>query len=77
MTVPRRDGSAIKRERMRQMRSMLSGGEKMDYTKFLAMVSYTIGLSHETTEKYLKDLKALGLIEVDKGKEWLREVVKE
>lgn len=58
------------------MRAMLAGGEKVDYTKFLAMVSYTIGLSHGTTEKYLKDLEALGLVEVDEGKEWLREVVK-
>ena len=75
--LPRRDGSAVKRERMRQMYAMLCGAGDISLSRFLAACSYTIGLSDRTTLKYLRDLEALDLIEVDEDNDVVREVVKE
>ena len=77
MTIKRRDASSVKRERMQQMHRMLQTGKKVDYTKFLASCSYVIGLSDKTTKKYLKDLEAIELIEVNEEEGWIIEMMKE
>ena len=75
--LPRRDGSAVKRERIRQVHKMLQGAGDLSLKRFLAGCSYTIGLSERTAMKYLKDLELLDLVEVDEANDLVREVVKE
>jgi len=73
----RRDGSAVKRERMQQMHRMLRGGEPVELTRFLAACAYSIGLTERTARKYLEELESLDLVEVDEELGVVREVVKE
>ncbi len=75
--LPRRDGSAVKRERIRKMHSMLKGVGDLSLERFLAICSYNIGLTERTAMKYLKDLEALDLIEIDETLNIVREVEKE
>ena len=73
----RRDGGGIRRERMQKMHAMLKGGGDVFLDRFQAAVSYQMGLSHKTTRMYLKDLEALGFVEIDESLGIVREVVTE
>jgi len=72
----RRDGGGVRRARMQRMHAMLKGGGDVTLQRFRAAVSYQMGLSHGTTDKYLKDLEELGFVEVDETLGIVREVVK-
>ena len=71
----RRDGSSVKRERLQKMHRMLKGVGDVNLDRFLAACSYTLGLTHGTALKYLKDLAMLGLVELDEEEKVVREVV--
>lgn len=73
----RRDGGGIRRERMQRMHAMLRGGGDVPLERFLATVSYQIGLTDKTAMQYLKKLETLGFIELDVDNDIVREVVKE
>lgn len=73
----RKDGGGVRRERMQRMHDMLRGGGDVSLERFLAAVSYQIGLTDRTAMKYLKKLEILGFIEVDESLGIVREVVKE
>ncbi|HEX9914257.1 MAG TPA: hypothetical protein VGB32_05000 [Candidatus Bathyarchaeia archaeon] len=71
----RRDGSGIKRERLLKIHGMIKGAGDIPLGRFLATCSYTMGLNHSTTKKYLGDLVALDMIEVDEATDLVREHV--
>jgi len=73
----RRDGGGIRRERMQRMHNMLKDGGDVSLERFLATVSYQIGLTDRTAMTYLKKLETLGFIEIDESLGIVREVVKE
>ena len=56
---------------------MLRGAGDVGLERFLANISYQIGLTNKTAMKYMKELEALGFIEVDEENGVVREVVKE
>ncbi|GAI38865.1 unnamed protein product [marine sediment metagenome] len=55
---------------------MLKGAGELDLVRFLAIISYQMGLSHRTTMKYLRDLEELDFIVVDEIAGIIREVKK-
>ncbi len=67
----KKDASTVRRERIKRIHRMLQTGEKVDYTKFLAICSYSIGLTDKTTKKYLRDLEALDFIEINEEEDWI------
>lgn len=73
----RRDPTGLRLQRIQRMHRMVSGGEKVDLTRFLATCEYQIGLTRKKTREYLTTLEDLGFIEVNDLEGWIREVVKE
>lgn len=55
------------------MHGMIKGAGDIPLSRFLAACSYTMGLNHSTTKKYLDDLVALDMIEVDEAADLVRE----
>lgn len=70
----RRDGSGIKRERIRRMHQMLRGAGDVPLSRFLATCSYQLGLTRQTARRYLQDLEDLDFVEVDEVSNIVREV---
>jgi len=56
---------------------MLEGAGEVSLKRFLANISYTIGLTNMTAMKYLNELEALGFIEVDEIGDLVKETVTE
>lgn len=72
--VPRRDGSAIQRERLRQAHDILRGAGDVSLKRFLAICAYNIGLTERTALKYIDILSTLDLIEVDESMNLIRDI---
>ncbi len=73
MPVNRRDGAAIKRERIERIRSFLSREEMLptSLSRFIAWCEVHIGLSPETIRRYLNPLEVLGEIEIDEARDMI------
>ena len=61
----RRDGSWVRRERIRTMHNKLKGLGEIKLSKFLALCEYTMGLTRTTGRQYLQTLVDLEFIEID------------
>jgi hypothetical protein len=76
--VVRRDGAAIRQERMaeiaREIHSKLNQNTELSLSKTIAMFQYRFGLTRDKILEYLGILQDLGQFEVDSEKDRIQKV---
>lgn len=63
----RRDGAAVRRERIRRMEEMLRGAGLLPLRRFLATYEYVVGVRRRTAREHLAVLEDVGRVFVDEA----------
>lgn len=71
----RKDGSFVRRERIRKMHNKLKGLGEIKLSKFLALCEYTMGLTRNTARTYLQTLEDLDFIKIDDAGDKITELL--
>jgi len=69
-----RDAAGVKATRIQKIHKMITGTGQLPMSRFLAIVEYQMGLSPDTTKRYLKTLEGLEFIRIYEETDVIEEV---